>query len=142
MMSANFARRVVATRVPPTAAFRSTPFKVQMVEGQRHKYSDGPLDHTGAYYALCDVPCVRDFTNRLSYSLVESTEGVLLFLDEKHLTVLRDHLELPHHVVEVTDEQLKVYREMINGNVCPAIVVFNSFSDIASKTSYFLYYKI
>jgi hypothetical protein len=122
-LRANFADRVGAP-------------KVTLVEGYPFIKSNAD------FYALCDVPNISDFTNRLSYSLVETPDGVLLFQDKQHLTVLRNHTQLPHHVVRVKSEQLKVYRQRADGTKTGAIVVYNSYSDMHTKTSYFLYYRL
>lgn len=94
------------------------------------------------YYCLSDIPRVKDYANRLSYNIVECEYGILLFSEKSHLSVLKDYLHLDYYVTHITEEQLTLYRQQSNGLNLDAIVVHNSYSDIQTQTSYFLYYAL
>ncbi len=91
------------------------------------------------FYVLCDCPKIKTPQNRLSYSLLESKKGVLVFADKSHAKVLKDELDLPYHVVEVIKSDLLEYT---NATKSSSVIVYNSYTDIETKTSYFLYFEL
>lgn len=91
------------------------------------------------YYVLCDCPKIKTPSNYLSYSLLETKKGVLAFTSKEHISVLKDQLDISYHVVEMTKNELMAYTFALKSN---AIVLYNSYTDMDVKTSYFLYYLL
>lgn len=91
------------------------------------------------FYVLCDCPKIKTPHNYLSYSLLESKKGVLVFTDKCHASALKKDLELQYHIVEVTKSDLLKYTSATKSS---AIVLYNSYSDIETKTSYFMYFVL
>lgn len=91
----------------------------------------------GTFFVLCDCPKIKTPHNYLSYSLLESKKGVLVFTDKNHASILKDKLDLPYHIVELTKSDVVGYTSATKSS---AIVLYNSYCDTETKTSYFLYF--
>jgi hypothetical protein len=91
------------------------------------------------YFVLCDCPEIKTSDNYLSYSLLETKKGVLAFTTEDYAKVMKEHLSLDYHIVSVTKNELVSYTKALNTN---AIVLYNSYTDVDVRTSYFLYFLL
>lgn len=91
------------------------------------------------FYVLCDSPKIKDITHTLSYHILDSPKGILAFTNKEHVQVLREYLHLPYHVVKIEQRDLISYNEITKTK---SIVLYNSYTDIESKSSYFLYFEL
>lgn len=91
------------------------------------------------FYVLCESPKIKDVSNTLSYHILDSKKGILAFINEQHIQVLKGYLQLPYHVVKINRKDLIHYNKSTKTS---SIVLFNSYTDIESKSSYFLYYGL
>lgn len=110
--------------------------RVHLVDGLN---VDEMVKNSDKYYVLCDCPKIKTPSNCLSYSLLETKKGVLAFTNKTHAMVLKEHLQLNYHVVEMTKDDFTAYNEAMKTN---AIVLYNSYTDVELKASYFLYYTL
>lgn len=115
---------------------RATPPRVHLVNGLNVNQTVLEKRHL---YVLCDCPKVKDISKTLSYSFIESRHGIFAFTDKRILETLRNYLGLEYHVIGVTKDELQFYIDNIQ---VPAAVIYNSYSDIHDRTSYFLFYLI
>lgn len=115
---------------------RATPPRVHLVNGLN--VNPTVLEKTHLY-VLCDCPKVKDISKTLSYSFIESRHGIFAFIDKSILETLKNYLGLEYHIIEITKEDLQYYVDTIH---VPAAVIYNSYSDIGDRTSYFLFYVI
>jgi hypothetical protein len=115
---------------------RATAPRVHLVNGLNVNHSVLEKTHL---YVLCDCPKVKDISKTLSYSFIESRHGIFAFTDKTILETLRNHLGIEYHVIGVTKDELQLYVDNVH---VPAAVIYNSYSDIHERTSYFLYYLI
>lgn len=90
-------------------------------------------------YVLCDSPKIKDISNTLSYHILDSRKGILAFTNEEHIQVLREYLHLPYHVVKIKKKDLIYYNQLTKTST---IVLYNSYTDVESKSSYFLYFEL
>lgn len=93
-------------------------------------------------YCLSDIPKIKDSSNRLNFTIAECDNGLLMFEERAHLLVLKDYLKLDYYVTGLTDDQLNSYRVKLNGTCSDVVIVYNSYSDLKTRSSYFLYYTI
>jgi hypothetical protein len=91
------------------------------------------------YFVLCDCPKIKTPDNYLTYSLLETKKGVLAFTAKEYAKVMKEQLSLDYHIVKVTKDELASYTEALKTN---AIVLYNSYTDMDVKTSYFLYFLL
>lgn len=115
---------------------RATPPRVHLVNGLNVNQT---VLEKKQLYVLCDCPKVKDISKTLSYSFVESRHGIFAFTDKSILQTLRNYLGLEYYVIEITKDELQSYVDAIQ---VPAAVIYNSYSDIHDRTSYFLFYLI
>lgn len=113
-----------------------TSSRVHLVNGLNVDIS---VIHSNVFYVLCDCPKIKTPSNYLSYSLLETKKGVLAFTTELYATVLKEHLSLNYYIVKVTKDDLIYYTEALKTN---ATVLYNSYTDIDVKSSYFLYFMM
>lgn len=110
--------------------------RVHLVDGLN---VDKKIKDCDKYYVLCDCPKIKTPFNHLSYSLLETKKGILAFTNKSHAMVLKEHLQLDYHVVEMTKDDFTAYNVAMKTN---AIVLYNSYTDVEIKASYFLYYTL
>lgn len=91
------------------------------------------------YFVLCDCPRIKTPSNFLSYSLLETKKGVLAFTNKQYADVMKEHLSLSHHIVEMTKNELVSYSNALKSH---AVVLYNSYTDMDVKASYFLYFLL
>lgn len=111
-------------------------YRIHLVDGLN---VDTQLQKTQTCYVLCDCPKIKSSTNHLSYSLLESKKGVIGFINKDHALVLKERLNLQYHVVEIQMPTLLKYAQSIHTSV---IVLYNSYTDIDTRFSYFLYFTL
>ena len=90
-------------------------------------------------YVLCDSPKIKDISNTLSYHILDSRKGILSFTNKEHIQILREYLHLPYYVVKIQKKDLISYNKLTKTS---SIVLYNSYTDIESKSSYFLYFEL
>ena len=100
---------------------------------------DKSVVQTEDLYVLCDSPKIKDISNTLSYHILDSKKGVLAFTNEEHIQVLREYLHLPYHIVKIKRKDLLTHNKLTKTS---SIVLYNSYSDVESKSSYFLYFEL
>lgn len=100
---------------------------------------DSNIVQTNDLYVLCDSPKIKDISNTLSYHILDSRKGILAFTNEEHIQVLREYLHLPYHVVKIKRNDLIAYNKLTKTS---SIVLYNSYTDVESKSSYFLYFEL
>jgi hypothetical protein len=100
---------------------------------------DKNIVQTEHLYVLCDSPKIKDVSNTLSYHILDSRKGILSFTNEDHIQVLREYLHLPYHVVKIKRNDLINYNKLTKTS---SIVLYNSYTDVESKSSYFLYFEL
>lgn len=100
---------------------------------------DNSVLQTEHFYVLCDVPKIKNVCNTLSYHILDSKKGILAFTNEQHVHVLKKYLQLPYHVVKISKNDLINYNKTTKSS---SIILYNSYTDIESKSSYFLYYDL
>lgn len=115
---------------------RATPPRIHLVNGLNVNQS---VLEKAPLYVLCDCPKVKDISKTLSYSFVESRHGIFAFTDKTILETLKNYLGLEYYVIGVTKDELQLYVDNVH---VPATVIYNSYSDIGDRTSYFLFYTI
>lgn len=113
-----------------------TSSRVHLVNGLN---VDNSVTQSDVFYVLCDCPKIKTPTNYLSYSLLETKKGVLAFTTELYATVLKEHLSLNYYIVKMTKDELIYYTEALKTN---AAILYNSYTDIDVKSSYFLYFMM
>lgn len=113
-----------------------TSSRVHLVNGLN---VDNSIKHSDVFYVLCDCPKIKTPINYLSYSLLETKKGVLAFTTELYATVLKEHLSLNYYIVKVTKDDLIHYAKALKTN---AAILYNSYTDIDVKSSYFLYFMM
>jgi hypothetical protein len=91
------------------------------------------------FYVLCESPKIKDVSNTLSYHILDSKKGILAFNNEHHIQVLKRYLQLPYYVVKINKKDLINYNKDTKTS---SIVLYNSYTDVESKSSYFLYYSL
>jgi hypothetical protein len=67
----------------------------------------------------------------------EFKTGVLASTSQTTLNTIKEHLNLTHDIKEIKFDDLQCYLQNINK---PCSVIYNSYSDVNGRTSYFLYY--
>ena len=100
---------------------------------------DKSIVETEYVYVLCDTPKIKDISNSLSYHILDSRKGILAFTTQEHINILREYLHLPYHVVKIKRNDLITYNKL---NKTSSIVLYNSYTDVESKSSYFLYFEL
>jgi hypothetical protein len=106
---------------------------------EKHHLQDHSKIRNSFFYVLCDHPEIKDITNKLSYNLVENTNGVIAFTSRHNLEFLRTYLHHPFHVIELSYNELEKYKATSNNNIH---VIYNSYSDIKLQKTYFLFYNL
>jgi hypothetical protein len=101
--------------------------------------TDKDIMQVEEFFVLCESPKIKDVSNTLSYHILDSKKGILAFTNEQHIQVLKRYLQLPYFVVKIHRNDLIYYNKMTNTS---SIVLYNSYTDIESKSSYFLYYGL
>lgn len=99
---------------------------------------DTSIYQTEYLYVLCDSPKIKDTSNTLSYHILESRRGILAFINEKYIQVLREYLHLQYYIVRIKRNDLFNYNRLTKTK---CIIIYNSYTDIESKSSYFLYFE-
>lgn len=113
-----------------------TSSRVHLVNGLN---VDSSVTNCNQYFVLCDCPKIKTPSNYLSYSLLETKKGVLAFTQQDYAVVMKEQLALPYHIVQVTKEELIAYTNALKAQ---AIVLYNSYTDMDIKASYFLYFLL
>lgn len=114
----------------------ATPPRVHLVNGLN---VNPTIVENAHLYVLCDCPKVKDINKTLTYSFVESRHGIFAFTDKSILETLKNYLGLEYYVIAVTKDELQSYVDAIQ---VPAAVIYNSYSDMHDRTSYFLFYLL
>lgn len=120
----------------PTTSHIMNVSSVHLVNGLN---IDTNVMETEHFYVLCDVPKIKNVSNTLSYHILDSKKGIMAFVNEQHIHVLKKYLELPYHVVKINRQDLIRYNKTTKSS---SIILYNSYTDIESKSSYFLYYDL
>lgn len=100
---------------------------------------DKNIVQTDDLYVLCDSPKIKDISNTLSYHILDSRKGILAFTTQEHINILREYLHLQYHVVKIKKNDLITYNKITKTS---SIVLYNSYTDVESKSSYFLYFDL
>lgn len=117
-------------------ASASVPQHIHLVDGLN---VEKVVMNTETLYVLSDVPKVKDMSKFLTYTFLDTKHGILACTSKQILTKIKDHLELPHYVIQMTKLDFNTY---ISTNRLSAIVIYNCYSDLTSKATYFLYYSL
>jgi hypothetical protein len=97
------------------------------------------IKNVDEFYVLCDCPKIKDISNTLSYHILDSKKGIFAFINQQHIEVLKRYLQLPYYVVKINRKDLIHYNKTTKTS---SIVLYNSYTDVESKSSYFLYYSL
>jgi len=116
--------------------FKRKEHHVHLVNGMN---VDNAITDRDTFYVFCDCPKIKNISNRLSYSLLETKRGLLAFSNKDHMQVLKDYLKLPHYIVEINKNDLLGYA---CDNKSSVLVLYNSYTDLETKSSYFLYFNM
>lgn len=100
---------------------------------------DKTILETDKFYVLCDLPKIKDVSNTLSYHILDSRKGILAFTNEQHIQVLKQYLQIPYYIVKINKKDLIDYNKTTKTT---SIVLYNSYTDIESRSSYFLYFDL
>lgn len=111
-------------------------YSVHLVNGLN---VDRKVVETETLYVLCDCPKIKDIANTLSYVILETKKGILVFTDEEHIRILKNHLQHPYYIVKINKNDLIKYTKSVKSS---CIVIYNSYTDIETRSSYFLYYDL
>lgn len=100
---------------------------------------DKNIVQTDYLYVLCDSPKIKDISNTLSYHILDSRKGILAFTTQEHISILKEYLHLPYHIVKIKQNDLITYNKLTKTS---SIVLYNSYTDVETKSSYFLYFDL
>jgi hypothetical protein len=95
--------------------------------------------NNSSLFVFCDCPKIKDVYNILSYHILESKKGILAFTTKQHIESLKRDLNISFNIVEIQKEDLIYYNQSTKTK---SIVIYNSYSDTDTKSSYYLYYNI
>ncbi len=100
---------------------------------------DPTIQNSDKFFVFCDCPSIKDFSKKLTFTILESKIGIIAFTNKEHMLSLKNCLNIPQYVVEISRNDLKQYSK---DNKTTTTILYNSYSDIETHSSYFLYFNL